>query len=188
MATNIGRIDLYLAGTMRPSKDLADRLAAAATDLCSARGAVQEASRTVFADPLRVKPSQLIQFFGAPSREDPFAISYDLQLWPQHRYYWHVDDHGLASHGGFVLREPIDLLAWVPRELEAVQRLLRPRVPHDCRCPASFWRTRSRSEWVPATGLVLRAASGWKRPLLPFRPRLTLLHRSRTLSCDQVSS
>ena len=122
----VGRIDLYLAATMRPSKDLAARLAEAGSDPRSAREVAERAKQTVFADPLRVRPADLVQFFGRPSQDDPFAVSYDLQLWPRHRYYWHVDDGGLASHGGFVLREATELPSWLPKDLEAARRVFRP--------------------------------------------------------------
>ena len=119
-------IDLYLAATMRPSEDLSARLSRAAVDRRSAHKVRDRAERTVFANPLRVAARAVLNFFGPTSTDDPFAISYDLTLWPSHRYYWYVDDAGYASHGGFLLRVEEDLPQWLPPDRALVERVLRP--------------------------------------------------------------
>jgi hypothetical protein len=120
------RIDLYLAAVMKPSPDLARRLRRAKVSVAEVARVKADAKLAILADPLKLSPAALIRFFGPPSSDDPFGISYDLTLWPDHRYQWHIGDAGHASHGGFVRRNPDALPSWLDRDPVAVQRFLRP--------------------------------------------------------------
>lgn len=93
--------------------------------MAAAKATVKRANGTVFADPLVVPSARLSDFFGPPSRDDPFGISYDLSLWPEHRYYWHIDDGGFASHGGFVLRNEPNIPESITKELAAARAVFR---------------------------------------------------------------
>jgi hypothetical protein len=125
-STATSALDLYLAAMMRASQDLMARLQNAGVDLEVAQRVVSHAERAVFADPHGVRPAKIVEFFGPPSRSYPFSISYDLVLWPEHRYDWHVDDGGRVSHGEFILRCEEVLPKWLPKELEPARSIFRP--------------------------------------------------------------
>jgi hypothetical protein len=120
------RIDLYLAAVMKPSSDLARRLRRAKVNAAEVARVRADAQRAILADPLKLSPAALVRFFGPPSSDDPFGISYDLTMWPDHRYQWHIGDSGYASHGGFVRRNPGGLPTWVERDPITLQRFLQP--------------------------------------------------------------
>lgn len=120
------RIDLYLAAVMKPSPDLARRLRRAKVNAAEVARAKAEAERAILADPLKLSPAAIVRFFGPPSADDVFGISYDLALWPDHRYQWHIGDAGSASHGGFLRRDADALPIWVDRNPIAAQRFLQP--------------------------------------------------------------
>jgi hypothetical protein len=120
------RIDLYLAAVIKPSPDLARRLRLAKVDGKEVARAKAEAERALFTDPLKLRPAALVRFFGPPSTDDVFSISYDLTLWPDHRYEWHVGDAGNVGHGGFIRRNPDALPTWVDRNPLAAERFLQP--------------------------------------------------------------
>lgn len=120
------RIDLYLAAVMKPSSDLAERLRRAKVNAAEVARAKAEVERAILADPLKLSTAALVRFFGPPSADDLFGISYDLTLWPNHRYQWHIGDAGTASHGGFIRRNA-DALATSPdRNPIAMKQLLQP--------------------------------------------------------------
>ena len=67
-----------------------------------------------------------MRLFGSPSQDDPFSLSYGLALWPEHRYTWHVDDGGLVTHGGFVLRHESDMPKWLAKEIDVIRQTFHP--------------------------------------------------------------
>lgn len=126
MKASVPLIDLYIAATLRPSQDLSIRLEQAGVNLHSAKQVAARVERMILSNPQGVRPAAIVEFFGSPSHNDPFGISYDLVLWPEHRYQWHVDDEGRASHGGFILHQEGELPEWLPRELGTVQKVFQP--------------------------------------------------------------
>ncbi len=123
--SGVSRLDLYLAAGMRPSKDLAARLQRAGVPqpiLASVSAAAKEAG---LGDPTKLTRDMVVRFFGPGGEEEGDRVVYPSNLWPEHRYEWHISEWGHASHGGFRLVEPVELPTWLPRELGPVSEALR---------------------------------------------------------------
>ena len=112
----VTELDLYLAATMRPSGNLADRLARSGVTPQMLKRARASATKAGFGDPRQVTRELLDRHFGAPERVEPHRVRYPLSLWPDHEYEWEVEDWGGASHGGFRRVNEFDMPSWSPSE------------------------------------------------------------------------
>ena len=119
-------LDLYLAATMRPGADLAERLqrfGISDRQLAAAKARAREAG---FHDVRTLTVDLVIVHFGAPTVALQDRLLYDLVVWPQHRFEWRGLASGAATHEGFVMRESPVLPTWLSLSLSSVRSVFRP--------------------------------------------------------------
>ncbi len=99
--TGVGRVDLWLAGTMRPNAEHQRRLSARSVRLEDTASVVEEARSAGLYEIARVTVQTLVNFFGPPAFRSAERLSYELSLWPEHDYEWVFDAKGRIVHSSF---------------------------------------------------------------------------------------
>ena len=76
-------------------------------------------------DPRRTSVDLIIVHFGVPTTAYPDRLVYDLVLWPDHAFEWHLNEWGGAGFDGFRLKADPELPTWIPLEISAIRSVLR---------------------------------------------------------------
>lgn len=103
--TGVGRVDLWLAGTMRPNAAFERRLNARSVHIDDTTPVVEEARSAGLYEIERVTAQTLVEFFGTPIFRSAERLRYELSLWPEHDYEWVFDATGRIVHSSFRRRE-----------------------------------------------------------------------------------
>jgi hypothetical protein len=103
-------LDLILAAQMRGHIDLQGRLAARGISKNDLQVALRSAKDAGVIQ-RRVQPSELIAYIGRPNRDDPECLSYDLTLWPEHRFDFGIHEGGWILYRGFAVKQDVASVA-----------------------------------------------------------------------------
>lgn len=118
-------LDLILAAQMRSYSALQSRLNAFGISTNDLRAALISAEQAGIMQ-RRVHPSEYIAYVGQPDHVGPNGISYNLRLWPDHRFDFGFHESGWLLYRGFTLREIVPSLARpTPLSAATAQRVFR---------------------------------------------------------------
>jgi hypothetical protein len=96
-------LDLWIAGTMRRAHGNVERLTARGVDWAAATAVATEFKKAYGSDPRHITWQLVEQFFGPSAARTADGLTYDLSVWPFHRYEWTFSKEGIATNNGFAL-------------------------------------------------------------------------------------
>jgi hypothetical protein len=160
-AESASRLDLWIAGTMRPNSDVWTRLSAAGVSIDAAKRLGDEARAAGLYQTGSLTADVVMQFFGAPAKRTPAELVYALTLWPEHVYVWSLDGSKRVMGSGFERRNARVLLSPSQRD----QFRCWYHTENDVR--KALGEPRSREGWWPEETLIHRGAT----------------HRAGTMEC-----
>lgn len=119
-------LDLTLASQMRPHPALSARLSEMGLGRRELKLSTKRAVEAGVVGQIRIPWTVVLEYFGEPEARGLDHLTYQLTLWPRHRFRFGIHPQGWVSHDGFQLVTPATPHVPKPTSLSDARRVLQP--------------------------------------------------------------
>lgn len=119
-------LDLTIASQMRPHAALSSRLADLGLRQQVLKTSARRAAEAGVINEIRIPWRRIAGYFGEPDEAAPDHLTYQLTLWPAHKFRFGIHPQGWVSYDGLQLVSPTRVRVPDPISLVEASKLFQP--------------------------------------------------------------